>query len=90
MQMAFADHEMDTDHMEYILQPYYAQLLSFQLGLDTAYHEKKKVENKWHIRYRFFCKNQRWNESILYGEPGWESAVIESPPSAWRTMYPVF
>ena len=90
MQMAFADHEMDTDYMEYILQPYYAQLLSFQLGLDTAYHEKKKVENKWHIRYRFFCKNQRWNGSILYGEPGWEAAVIESPPSEWRTMYPVF
>ncbi len=90
LQMAFADHELDTDHMEYILQPYYAQLLSFQLGLDTAYHEKKKIDNKWHIRYRFYRKNPRWKESILYGEPGWEPAVIESPPSVWRTMHPVF
>jgi len=50
MQMAFTDHELDTDTMEYMLQPYYAQLLSFSLGLDTAFHEKKKVGNKWHIR----------------------------------------
>ena len=90
LQMAFADHEMNTDYMEYILQPYYAQLLSFKLGLDTAYHEKKKIDNKWYIRYHFYRKNPQWNESILYGEPGWEPAVIESPSSAWRTMHPVF
>jgi len=89
MQMAFTDHELDTDTMEYMLQPYYAQLLSFSLGLDTAFHEKKKVGNKWHIRYRFFRKNPKWNESILYGEPGWEPAVIEAPSTLWRIMYPV-
>jgi len=29
IQMSFADHELDTDTMEYTLQPYYAQLVSF-------------------------------------------------------------
>jgi hypothetical protein len=90
LQMAFADHELDTDTMEYTLQPYYAQLLSFQLGLDTAHHEKHKVEHRWHIRYHFYRKNEKWNGSILYGESGWEPAVIALPPSAWRTMHPVF
>ncbi len=47
MQMSFADHELDTDDMEYRLQPYYAELLSFQLGIDTAYHEKQKVGHSW-------------------------------------------
>jgi hypothetical protein len=90
LQMAFADHELDTDGMEYNLQPYYAQLLSFRLGLDTAYHEKRKVNDKWHIRYRFCSKNTQWNGAILYGEPGWQPAIIEADPSAWRTMHPVF
>src|SRR5579863_9253779 len=40
LQMSFTDHELNTDDMEYRLQPYFAQLLSFQLGLDVAYHEK--------------------------------------------------
>src|SRR6266481_621353 len=44
LQMSFADHELDTDSMEYRLQPYYAQLLSFQLGLEIAYHEKQKAD----------------------------------------------
>jgi hypothetical protein len=90
LQMAFADHELDTDDMEYHLQPYYAQLLSFHLGVDTAYHEKQKVNGRWHIRYRFCSKNTHWNSNILYGEPGWQPAVIEATPSAWRTMHPVF
>ena len=90
LQMAFTDHELDTDGMEYRLQPYYAQLLSFQLGVDTAYHEKQKVDNRWHIRYRFYSKNLKWNGSILYGEPGCEPAVLEATPSRWRTMHPVF
>ena len=90
LQMAFADHELDTDDMEYRLQPYYAHLLSFQLGVDTAHHEKQKVANKWHIRYRFYSKNWKWNGALLYGEPGWEPAVIEASPSMWRTMHPVF
>lgn len=90
LQMSFADHELNTDDMEYRLQPYYAQLLCFQLGLDTAYHEKRKVEGKWQIRYRFFGKNLHWNGSILYGEPGWEPAVKEFDPGEWRHMFPVF
>ena len=90
LQMAFAEHELDTDDMEYHLQPYYAQLLSFHLGVDTAYHEKQKVNGGWHIRYHFCSKNTHWNSSILYGEPGWQPAVIEATPSAWRTMHPVF
>ncbi len=90
LQMAFADHELDTDAMEYTLQPYYAQLLSFQLGLDTAHHEKLKMEHRWQIRYRFYRKNEKWNGSILYGEPGWEPAVIALPHSPWRSMHPVF
>lgn len=90
LQMSFTDHELDTDDMEYCLQPYYAQLLSFQLGLDTAYHEKQKVVGRWQIRYRFFRKNLKWNGSILYGEPGWVPAVLELPASPWRSMHPVF
>jgi hypothetical protein len=90
LQMAFADHELDTDDLEYRLQAYYAQLLSFQLGVDTAHHEKQRVGNKWQIRYRFYSKNAKWNGSILYGEPGWEPAVVEAPPTTWRAMYPVF
>src|SRR6266566_2959976 len=89
-QISFADHELDTDTMEYTLQPYYAQLLSFQLGLDTAYHEKQKTERAWKIRYRYCHKNPKWNDSILFGEPGWEPAVIQMPPSPWRSMHPVF
>jgi hypothetical protein len=90
LQMSFTDHELDTDDMEYRLQPYYAQLLSFQLGLDTAYHEKQKASGRWQIRYRFFRKNLKWTGAILYGEPGWVPAVLELPPSTWRSMHPVF
>ncbi len=90
LQTSFVDHNLDTDTMEYRLQPYYAQLLSFHLGLDTAYHEKHKVDRAWHIRYHFCSKNPKWNANILYGEPGWEPAVIEEAPSPWRTMHPVF
>jgi hypothetical protein len=90
LQMAFAEHELDTDDMEYHLQPYYAQLLSFHLGVDTAYHEKQKVNGSWHIRYHFCSKNTHWNSNILYGEPGWQPAVTEATPSAWRIMHPVF
>jgi hypothetical protein len=88
LQLSFADHELDTDDMEYRLQPYYAQLLSFKLGLETAYQEKQKNGRSWKIRYHFCCKNPRWNESILYGEPGWEPAVTEAPPSPWRAVLP--
>ncbi|HEY6287787.1 MAG TPA: hypothetical protein VIX20_19125, partial [Ktedonobacteraceae bacterium] len=78
------------DTMEYTLQPYYAQLLSFQFGLDTAYHEKQKTERAWKIRYHYCHKNPKWNNSILFGEPGWVPAVIQMQPSPWRSMHPVF
>ena len=90
LQMSFVDHELDTDTMEYRLQPYYAQLLSFRLNIETAYHEKQKVGGQWQIHYNFYRKNPKWNESILYGEPGWEPAIIASTPSPWRSMHPVF
>ena len=90
LQMSFTEHELDTDALEYTLQPYYSQLLSFHLGVGTAYHEKQKVDQRWQIRYRFYSKNPRWNPDILYGEPGWEPAVLETAPSSWRSMHPVF
>ncbi len=89
LQLSFADHELDTDDMEYRLQPYYAQLLTFHLGVETAYHEKQKVGRHWQIRYQYCRKNPRWSGSILYGEPGWEPAVIVGSPSPWRTMHPL-
>ena len=90
IQMSFVDHELDTDSMEYNLQPYYAELLSFQLGLETAYQEKQKTDHAWKIRYHYCHKNPKWNGSILFGEPGWEPAVIQLQPSSWRSMHPVF
>ena len=90
LQMSFTDHDLNTDSLEYTLQPYFAQLLSFRLGLDTAFHERQKVDRAWNIRYRFYSKNPRWNPDILYGEPGWQPAVIESTPAPWRAMHPVF
>ena len=90
LQMAFVDHELDTDEMEYSLQPYYAQLLAFQLGVDTACHEKQRIGRSWQIRYQFYSKNPKWNNAILFGEPGWEPAIKTTSPSQWRTMHPVF
>ncbi len=90
LQMSFTDHKLNTDDMEYRLQPYYAQLLTFQLGLETAYHEKQKVGQFWQVRYNFLRKNPNWKETILYGEEGWEPAVLMAQPSAWRSMHPVF
>ncbi len=90
MQAAFTEHELDTDEMEYRLQPYYAQLLTSHLGLDTAYHEKQKIGPHWQMRYHFLRKNPQWNEKILYGEQGWQAAVLATTPSAWRNMHPVF
>lgn len=90
LQCSFVDHELDTDEMEYNLQPYYAQLLTFRLGLDTAYHEKQKIGHDWQIRYHYCHKNPRWNEAVLYGEPGWQPAVLLDPPTPWRTMHPIF
>ncbi|MDQ6662550.1 MAG: hypothetical protein M3Z24_16495 [Chloroflexota bacterium] len=87
LQMAFTDHQLDTDAAEYQLQPYYAQLLSFRLGVDTAHHEKQKENALWKIRYRFYSKNPHWDGTILYGEEGWKPAVIENPGSRWRSMH---
>jgi hypothetical protein len=89
MQCSFVEHELPTDEMEYCLQPYYAQLLTFHLGLDTAYHEQQKVGSHWQIRYHYCHKNSKWNPSILYGEPGWQPAVSEDAPTKWRTLHPL-
>jgi hypothetical protein len=88
LQMSFTDHELDTDIMEYKLQPYYAQLLAFHLGLETACHEKQKAGKHWQIRYNYYYKNPKWDGSILYGEPGWQLAVITDTPSPWRAWQP--
>jgi len=90
LQMSFTDHELDTDSMEYSLQPYYAQLLTFTLGIETAYHEKQKNGGHWQVRYQFLSKNPHWDGSTLYGEKGWQPAVLFAPPGPWRTMHPVF
>ena len=90
LQMSFTEHQIDTDAIEYRLQPYYAQLLTFKLGLDTAYSEKQKNGRHWHIRYQFLSKNSAWDDSRLYGEEGWKPAVLFASPSAWRTMHLVF
>lgn len=90
MQFSFLEHALDTEDMEYRLQPYYAQLLCFHLGLETAHLEKQKVERKWQIRYRFYSKNPQWKPDILFGETGWQPAVTEHQPSAWRFMHPIF
>lgn len=90
LQLSFGDHELDTDTMEYQLQPYYAQLLTFHLGVETAYREQKKEGRGWLIRYHFCRKNQKWNGTILFGEPGWEPAVLEASPGQWRRMHQLF
>lgn len=90
MQLTFTDNDIDTDAIEYGLQPYYAQLLSFRLGVDTACLETQKVGPHWKVRYRFYSKNSRWNEAILFGEPGWEPAVKIGPHSPWRAQLPPF
>jgi hypothetical protein len=87
LQMSFTDHELDTDSMEYQLQPYYAQLLAFRLSVETACQEKKKVGPHWQIRYRFYSKNTKWNAATLFGEPGWEPAIITHAASPWRTIH---
>ncbi|GHO53194.1 hypothetical protein [Ktedonobacter robiniae] len=88
IQFSFNEHTLDTDEMEYNLQPYYAQLLAFHLNVVTACYEKKQVGRHWQVRYHYFHKNPTWDGSILYGEIGWEPAVIASPPTPWRTMMP--
>lgn len=89
LQMTFTDCELDTDEVEYAMQPYYAQLLSFKLEVDTAHHERQKVDSRWQIRYRFYKRNPQWTGSILYGEPGWKPAVIDAHTSNWRFIQPV-
>ncbi|QBD80422.1 hypothetical protein EPA93_32400 [Ktedonosporobacter rubrisoli] len=90
LQLTFTESNLDTDTLEYNLQAYYAQLLSYSLDIETACYEKKKVGQHWQIRYCFYRKNPRWDGSILYGEPGWEPAVITSTPGPWRSVLPMF
>ncbi|WP_052887504.1 hypothetical protein [Thermogemmatispora carboxidivorans] len=86
LELTFTEHDLNTDDLEYRLQPYYARLLSFHLGVETAYHEQQQINQRWRIRYHFCRKNPSWKEDILYGEPGWQPAVIEEPPSEWRNQ----
>jgi hypothetical protein len=90
LQMSFGEHELDTDALEYKLQPYYAQMLAFHLNLETAYQERQKAGAHWQIRYQICRKNPRWSGTLLYGEPGWEPAISLSSPRAWRrfTQFP--
>jgi hypothetical protein len=90
LQLSFEDLELDIDTIAYTLQPYYAQLLAFRLGVETACFEKKKMGPHWQIRYCFYRRNPRWNENILYGEPGWEPAVQVSVLGTWRTVQHLF
>jgi hypothetical protein len=90
LEMSFEDHELDTDTMMHALQPYYAQLLSFRLGVETACYEKKKIGPHWQIRYCYYCRNPQWNGSFLYGEVGWEPAVLMETAGAWRTVQRLF
>src|SRR6266852_9053044 len=85
MQLTFGDHELDTDMMEYQLQPYYAQLLTFHLGVETAYREQKKTERSWQVRFHFCRKNQNWTGSLLFGEAGYEPSVLDVTPGSWRS-----
>ncbi|HTI13603.1 MAG TPA: hypothetical protein VL461_03400 [Dictyobacter sp.] len=88
LQFSFTEHELDTDNVEYNLQPYYAQLLALRLGVETAFYEKKKIGQHWQIRYRFYRKNPDWNDTILFGEPGWSPAVLTEAPGPWRSLLP--
>ena len=88
MQLSMMDLELDADAIEYNLQPYYAQLLAFRLGVDTACHEKQRVGKHWQIRYRYYHKNPQWDGSRLFGEEGWKPAVVVAAPSRWRAVLP--
>ena len=90
IQMSFTEHELDTDTIEYNLQPYYAQLLAFRLGVETACYEKKRVGQHWQIRYCYYRKNEKWDGTHLFGEPGWMPAVATDKPGAWRSIHSNF
>lgn len=90
LQLSFTESELDTDTLEYSLQPYYAQLLAFRLGLETACYEKKQIGQHWQIRYRYYARNGRWNGDLLFGEEGYTSAIQEGTPSTWRSVYTLF
>src|SRR2546430_9289500 len=65
------------------------QTCALPICLDPAYHEKQKTDRAWKIRYHYCHKNPKWNASILFGEPGWEPAVIQMQPSSWRSMHQI-
>lgn len=90
MQMTFSEHELDTDTMEYQLQPYYAQLLAFHLNVEAAHQERQKLGKHWQVRYQYCHRNPRWDGSLLYGEAGWEPAISQAPPSEWRRFASLF
>lgn len=87
LQAAFQDH-IDTDLLVDRLLPYYAQLLSFHLDVETAAQEKQKLGPHWQVRYAFYRKNPHWQEHILFGEEGWQPAVQQIATTPWRAMHP--
>jgi hypothetical protein len=90
LQLSFIESDLDTDVVEYSLQPYYAQLLAFRLNIETACYEKRQIGQHWQIRYRYYAKNERWKGDLLFGEEGYAPAIKEKTPSAWRSMHTLF
>jgi hypothetical protein len=90
LQLSFIESDLDTDAVEYSLQPYYAQLLAFRLNIETACYEKRQIGQHWQIRYRYYAKNERWKGDLLFGEEGYAPAIKEKTPSAWRSMHTLF
>ena len=89
-EMSFQEHELDTDTMEYNLQPYYAQLIAFHLRIETSCYERKRVGQHWQIRYCFYSRNPNWKDTLLFGEPGWAPAIQAGTPGPWRSMHSLF
>ena len=87
MQLSFTEWNSDNDQLEYNLQPYYAQLLAFRLGVDTACYEKKRIGERWKIHYHYYTRNTDWSADRLFDEPGYVPAIQEEAPSDWRPMH---
>src|SRR5260370_36966421 len=64
LQMSFTDHELNTDDVEYNLQPYFAHLLSFQLGGETSYQEKRKVSSAGQKVYSDFRTTPKLKDTM--------------------------
>jgi len=90
LQMSFCRSRLDTDSVEYRLQPYYAQLLSFQLGLDTAFTKKQKVNRACRYATASVQKILNGTQPFCMESLGGSQRCSKAPPSPWRSMHPVF